>query len=44
VANATGEVSAPQILAAAEHFDRQVERVKAMLEQVSHGDLFRDES
>ncbi len=44
VANATGEASAPQILAAAEHFDRQVERVKAMLEQVSHGDLFRDES
>lgn len=44
VANATGEVSAPQILAAAEHFDRQVERLKAMLEQVSHGDLFRDES
>lgn len=43
VANATGEVSAPQVLAAARHFDRQVERVKAMLDEVSHGDLFRSE-
>lgn len=43
VANATGEVSAPQVMAAAEHFDRQVERVKAMLDEVAHGDLFRTE-
>lgn len=42
VANATGEVEARQVLAAAHHFDRQVEAVKALLEQVTHADLFVD--
>lgn len=44
VANSTGQVSGPQVLAAAEHFDRQVARVIAMMDEVSHGDLFRDQA
>ncbi len=40
VANSTAEVAAPQVLAAARHFDAQVERVTAMMRAVSHGDLF----
>ena len=43
VANAKGAVEAPQILAAARHFDAQVERIAEMIEQVAHGDLFREE-
>lgn len=43
VANATGEVQARQVLAAAHHFDRQVQAVKVLLEQVTHADLFVDE-
>ena len=44
VANSSGDLSGPQVLAAAEHLDRQVERVKTMLEAVAHGDLFRNEA
>jgi len=41
-ANAGGDISAPQVRAAAEHMDRQVERVADMLEAVAHGNLFRE--
>lgn len=40
VANVTGEVSAPQITAAARHLEGQVERVIALLEQLTGGDRF----
>lgn len=43
VANSTGEVSAPQVLAAAEHLERQLERVRDMLNDVSRGQLFQEE-
>lgn len=40
VANATGEVSAPQIAAAARHLDAQVMRVIELLEEVTGEDRF----
>lgn len=40
VANATGEISAPQIGAAAAHLERQVARVVDLLEQLTGGDRF----
>lgn len=44
VANSTGEVSGPQVLAAARHLDAQLERLRAMLVDVSRGALFEDEA
>ncbi len=43
VANSTGEVSGPQVLASAEHLDRQLERLRGMLHEVSRGQLFEEE-
>lgn len=40
VANATGEVSGPQIRAAATHLERQVSRVVELLELLTGGDRF----
>lgn len=42
VANATGELSADQIAASARHLDSQLERLRAMLTDVSRGNLFED--
>lgn len=42
VANTTGDISGPQVTAAADHLDRQVERVTGMLGEVAYGDLFKD--
>ena len=42
VANSTGEVSGPQVLAAARHLDGQLERLRGMLVDVSRGELFED--
>ncbi|MDA8437544.1 MAG: plasmid mobilization relaxosome protein MobC [Propionibacterium sp.] len=40
-ANATGEVSEPQVLAAAEAMQRQVSRLRETIQQVPGGDLFK---
>lgn len=42
VANATGDLSADQIAASARHLDDQLERLRAMLTDVSRGNLFED--
>lgn len=42
VANATGEVAAPQVLAAAEHLSRQTDRLRESLRLIPGGDLFRE--
>lgn len=42
VANATGDLSADQIAASARHLDAQLERLRAMLTDVSRGNLFED--
>ncbi|GEM_PF-907163 len=43
VANSTGEVSGPQVLAAARHLDGQLERLRGTLAGLSRGELFEDE-
>lgn len=43
VANATGDVQAPQVLAAAAHLDGQVARLQELVASIPGGDLYKDD-